>query len=245
MDHLQKNAGPPEIDRRAFLRLGTLGIAGAAFAASACSISIQIGRSSPSATATQQPQIVEDPAVTRWKHQVKYLIAALFSEPDAWRMGGLVDASPVVYRTHPVGFHSSYSEPIYLLSPIETLETRYPGSHFAVNRLPYLDMTPLYGEARDVNAAEINRLADRSNIARFDCVPAPASARRPMQPNEQKSLPRIAGENAVDLKDVKVEYVRKYARTGGKPVWGVGVTRYDHRTGAVAPDLLLTSRDIG
>lgn len=243
MDDLQKNAGLPEVDRRAFLRAGVLGLAGAALGA--CTVSVQFGRSSPAQSEKEQRRAEDTEEVARWKYQVKYLIAALFAEAEAWRMSNIVDASAVGLRKRAVGFHSSYSSPLYLLDPIEPLETRFPGWHFALNGLPYFDTTAPCGSARDVNAAEINRLADRSNIVQYGCVLCPISERRAMRDNERASLPRVAAENGVDHRESNVEYVRKYKDRRGQGVWGVGVTRYDHRTGMVTPDLLLTSRDLG
>ncbi|MDQ3802712.1 MAG: twin-arginine translocation signal domain-containing protein [Acidobacteriota bacterium] len=216
----------PQVERRQFLK--TAGLAGVSLALA------------------PRVALAQSSDMARWRDRVTGFVYTVCSDSRARAITSLLYSARIEWAPRTRDFHYYYAAPLIFVGTTISPEEVICGNGFEVNQFPFYDERCPCGSIADLNAFEIRRVTNASEINYYGCVLAPASRRLPLEYADHANYRRTASKlYDMDPDQFKPEYKRVF-RGKGRAVYGYQVA---HKTqvgsnGKPLKDVLLDSNDI-
>ncbi|MDQ3802714.1 MAG: twin-arginine translocation signal domain-containing protein [Acidobacteriota bacterium] len=223
--HLNGRGHTSQISRRRFLQ--AVGLAGVAIALS------------PSDSSAQSSDMA------RWRDRVTGFVYTVCSDSRARAITSQLDRARVEWAPRTRDFHYYYAAPLIFIGTTIGPEEVICGNGFEVNQFPFYDVRCPCNGISDLNAFEIRRVTNASEIRYNGCVMAPISRRIPLENADHANYRRTASAYGLNPDEYTPEYKRVF-RGRSRAVYGFQIAERVPAgpNGKTRKDMLLSTVDI-
>lgn len=181
----------------------------------------------------------------RWRDTVNGFVYAVCDDRRAEVITSQLSSIRLDWRSRNRNFHYYYSASLIFVGATSPEEVMC-GNGFEVNQFPFYDAQCPCGSIADLNAFEIRRIINATEIKYYGCVLTPHGRRMPVEYADHANYRRVASSYDYNP-DRYVPEAKRIFKGNGRAVYGFQIAdKADLDAGVSKPkrDVLLSSEDL-